>query len=117
MKVTYSEADFTAQVIEMAQLRGWRAAHFRTVRVQRKDGSYYYTTPVQGDADGFPDLILVRGKVQLAVELKVGRGATTPEQDAWLDAFDAVPGSYAFVWHPKDWTEIEHVLLHGPGVD
>jgi hypothetical protein len=52
-----SEAQFQQQVIDLARLCGYRVAHFRTVRVQRKGGSVYYTTPVQADGAGWPDLV------------------------------------------------------------
>lgn len=113
IKEKLTEAEFTRMVLKLARLRGWRTAHFRPA--MRKDGSY--RTAVQGDGVGFPDLLLVRGNVMLAAELKVGKNRTTPEQDEWLEAFDLVRGCYAMQWRPTDWPEIERVLEYGPGQD
>lgn len=104
-----NEKEFTKEVIEFAQARGWKVAHFRTVRVARMNGEIYYETPVQGDGKGFPDLLMVRGTEKLVAELKVKGNTTSEEQDAWLDAF-RLAGIPAFVWFPKDWDMIELVL-------
>ncbi len=88
----------------IARLRGWRSAHFRPARTARG-----WRTAVQGDGRGFPDLLLVRGSVLLAAELKAGRGRPTPEQAAWLAALEAV-GVRTFVWRPTDWPAIEQTL-------
>lgn len=103
-----TESNFQQTVIDFAHLTGWRAVHFRGVRVQRKDGSIYYQTPVQADSKGLPDLILVRERVVWA-ELKVGKGKLTPEQVDWLDALTAA-GQECYIWYPSDWDEIEKVL-------
>jgi len=48
-----SEADFQTRVIDLARQLGWRVAHFRKTRVQRKDGSTFWETPVAADGKGF----------------------------------------------------------------
>lgn len=106
-----SEAEFQRQVIEYAQMHGWRVAHFRKVRVQRKNGEVYYETPVAADGKGFPDTILVHEQLCqcLVAELKVGNNQPTFEQREWLSAFRAA-GVPTYVWRPCDWAEIETVL-------
>lgn len=96
------EAEFQEQVIGLARANGWRVAHFRAVRVQRKNGQVYHETPVAADGAGFPDLILVRRGRLIVAELKVGANTTTAEQDAWLAAFKAA-GAETYVWYPLDW--------------
>ena len=103
-----TETQFQAAVIEYAQLAGWRVAHFRSVRVQRADGSYYYATPVAADGEGFPDLVLVRDRVVYA-ELKAQRGQPRPDQRVWLDVL-ASAGAEAYLWRPSDWPDIERIL-------
>lgn len=106
-----SEAEFTAQVVTFARLHGWKVAHFRAVKVQRGNGSTYHATPTQGDAKGWPDLILVhpgRGEI-IAAELKVKGGRASPEQEAWLEALRAT-GMAAGYWYPEDWASIEKTL-------
>lgn len=105
-KQTEPEADFQEQVIALARLHGWRVAHLRKVRVQRKNGSVYWETPVAADGKGFPDLILVRGTRIIAAELKTDAGALKPEQTRWLDAFRGA-GVCAVVWRPLYWGQIE----------
>ena len=90
-----SEKAFMAQVVQLAKLRGWLVFHAYDSRRSAK---------------GFPDLILVRGPWLFAIELKVGRGKLTPEQDRWLFNLCSVPGVKTFVLYPKDWPLIEMVL-------
>lgn len=102
-----SEAAFQQQVIDLARLCGWRVGHFRSVHVQRKDGTTYWQTPVQADGAGFPDLVLAKkGRAPLFVELKAEDGALSMDQRAWLDAL----GDVARVWRPSDWDDIEATL-------
>jgi len=103
------ESEWQDDVIALAKLNGFTVAHFRPVRVQRRDGSVYYCTPVQGDGAGFPDLLMIRGERMLVAELKVGYNKPSLEQSAWLDAFRAA-GVEAYVWYPKDWDEVQGKL-------
>lgn len=102
------ESEFQDNIIELAQLKGWMVAHFRAVRVQRRDGSVYHCTPVQAQGAGFPDLILLKEGRLIVAELKSDKGKTSPEQDKWLDLFCTV--SEAYVWRPKQWDKIVEVL-------
>ena len=109
--MTQSEKDFQDTVIEYAQLRGWKAAHFRSVRVQRKNGSIYYQTPVQADGAGFPDLCLVRLSRILFIELKSGKDKISPAQNEWLEALADTEKVEVYVWKPADFEqEIVEVL-------
>ena len=108
-KAKLSEAQFQSQVVRLAHLRGWKVAHFRRVRVQRRNGSVYYETPVAADGAGFPDLILSRGDRLVAAELKVGRNQPTAEQSAW--GWALIRGGVMWhVWRPELWTDIEETL-------
>lgn len=102
-----TEAEFTAQVIELARLHGWRTLHLRPARTSKG-----WRTPVQGDGVGWPDLFLVRGDVAIAAELKVGRNRVTSDQQAWLDDL-CHAGVMVFIWQPEHWDTIEYVLQHG----
>lgn len=109
------ENTFMEMVIQAARLLGWKCAHFRSVRVQRRDGHTFWQTPVQADGRGFVDLILAHAaKGIIAAELKVDGNTTTAEQDVWIDLL----GRYVptFVWRPSDWPTITRVLRDGtPG--
>ena len=103
------EDAFQQTVIELAQYLGYKVAHFRGVRIQRRDGSVYYQTPVQADGKGFPDLVLTRPGRLIFAELKSDTGKVSPEQQTWLEAVDA-GGAEAYTWKPRDWQEIQAVL-------
>ena len=106
-----TEAQFQRSVIELAQLNGWKVAHFRPA--QNSKGAW--RTPVAADGAGFPDLVLVRDRVIFA-ELKTDKGRVRPEQREWLDAIqtattgDPPPCDRTIietrVWRPRDWPDI-----------
>lgn len=99
-----TEAEFLDQVLALAKLRGWRVAHFGAARTLKG-----WRTPCRGQAKGFPDLLLIRGRHLLIAELKVPPNRCTPDQLQWLDAFRQC-GVSAFVWTPDMWEEIEGAL-------
>lgn len=105
------EAEFQDRVIGLARSLGYIVAHFRNVRIQRADGSCYFSTPVQADGAGFPDLLMIRADPPRIVvaELKAGKNKTSDKQDEWLSRFSAV-GIKACVWYPKHWKKIEATL-------
>lgn len=104
-----TEAQFQARFVAYARGKGWnRIAHFRRVRVQRKDGSTYWETPVAEDGAGFLDLELVRDRL-VKVELKVRPNKPTAEQEEWLEAYRKA-GVEAHVFYPEDFALIEKVL-------
>jgi hypothetical protein len=92
-----TEKEFLAQVVALARLTGWLA---------------YHTHDSQHSAAGFPDLVLVKGRSVLFIELKVGTNPLTPEQARWLEAL-ATAGQNARVWRVEDWPEIEDALVRG----
>lgn len=100
-----TEAGFERAVVDLAQLLGWRVAHFRPART----GSGW-STPVAYDGAGWPDLVLVRGDRALFRELKVGTRKLAAEQLVWLDALHEA-GLDANVWRPSQWDEIREELL------
>lgn len=105
------EKDFQKEVIRLANMFGWRVAHFRTAM----NGRGHYMTPVAADGKGFPDLCLVRrrtfarAKRVLFAELKGPDGRLSADQKEWIaDLEDA--GAEVYVWKPKDIDEIMQVL-------
>jgi VRR-NUC domain len=110
-KPTATEAEWQRTVIEYAQLRKWRVAHFRPARTEQG-----WRTPVQADGAGFPDLVMVRHGEIIVAELKSERGRVTPAQLDWLEDFRQVrnvwpePSLEVFVWRPSDWPVVEQVL-------
>ena len=95
---TEREADFQADVLELAGLTGWLS---------------YHAYDSRRNAAGWPDLALVKPPRLLLVELKTTRGRLRPEQRVWLTALSACPGVEVAVWRPRDWPMIERALIHG----
>lgn len=89
-----SEADFQKQIIEYAELHGWRWWHVNDSRGQAMTD--------------FPDLVLVRERV-LYRELKKLGGKLTAGQQTALDALRRA-GADAEAWWPSDWDLIEQTL-------
>ena len=108
-----NERQFTAAVLEAAERFGWLRAHFHDSRreVVRRDGTRLYV----GDraAAGFPDLILCKPPVVLAIELKSEKGRVSPEQKGWLTALGESVDIRSFVFRPKDMVEIVRLLSDG----
>ena len=89
-----SEADFQAQVLQLAKLMRWRC---------------YHTHDSRRSEAGFPDLTLVRGGRLIFAELKAEKGKVTGSQQAWLtDLKDT--GAEVYLWRPSDWVDIERIL-------
>jgi hypothetical protein len=103
-KAEWTEEIFTAKVLLMAKEYGWKTAHFRPAKTAKG-----WRTAVQGQGKGFPDLILCRGKWQIAAELKVKKNKPSLEQLAWLEAF-RMTGAATFIWYPSQFDEICDLL-------
>lgn len=101
-----SESAWQTTVIEAAHAQGWIVAHFRPARTQ----SGGWSTPVQADGAGFPDLVLVRAPRIIFAELKSQAGRVAPRQEWWLNALRACPGAEVKVWRPGDWDEVSAAL-------
>jgi len=89
-----TEKDFRQQVIDLAHYLGYMA--------------YFSWTSIHSPA-GFPDLILVRDNVIMAVELKTEKGKTTLAQEEWLSALSKA-GVRTYIWKPSDWDNIVRCL-------
>jgi len=99
-----TEAELQQNIIELANLLGWRAAHFRPA-LCKVGGRMVYRTAVSGQGKGFPDLVLARSGRVLFIEVKSSKGRLSPEQQEWLDV---LPNSYC--WRPEDWERIVEIL-------
>ena len=92
--VKISEAQFQAQVIQLAKLYGWNC---------------YFTWKSINSPAGFPDICAVKGKRLLFAELKSATGELSPEQSFWMLGLMAT-GAEAYLWQPDRWNEIQEVL-------
>lgn len=106
-QVRATEAQFLKMVMELANILGWKTAHFRPALTARG-----WRTAVQGDGKGFPDLVMVKDGHIIFAELKVPPNKLTREQDVWIESLGLCwSGTVSvFVWTPDDWPEIEKTL-------
>ena len=104
-----TEAQFQAQVIQLARMNGWRVFH--PMKMQARDGTW--RTALSGDK-GWPDLVLAHQTRGLIVaELKADKGRLTPDQHQWLTAL--APWAEIHVWYPADLDNIAARLATKPG--
>lgn len=94
LKLAVSEKQFQQQVIDLAKLCHWKE---------------YHAWKSFHSPQGFPDLILVRDCVILAVELKSEKGKVSRAQYDWLEALGKA-GLKVFIWRPSDWEDIVRYL-------
>jgi hypothetical protein len=104
VRAGWTERQFTDEVIALALGNAWRAVHFRPART-----AHGWRTALQGDGEGFNDVLALRGPVIVAAELKVKRNKPTPAQLAWLKAWEEA-GALTFVWYPRHWQQILETL-------
>lgn len=98
-----TEAEFTAQVIDLFRLHGWLVCHIRPAKTDKG-----WRTPYQGDA-GLPDIIASCLGTTVMIELKVGRNKPTRQQREWIDA------SGGLVAYPSDWDELVKIARFHEG--
>lgn len=96
----------TKRQLCMCELFGWQSAHFRPAYdVVRQR----YSTPVQGDGKGYPDLFLIKPPRFLWAECKSDKGRLSDEQIQWLNILSECHEE-VYVWRPRDLDEIEKIL-------
>ncbi len=89
-----SEKDWTAQVVSLATMFGWKR---------------YHTHFSKRSPRGFPDEVLVRPPRIVFAELKSDVGKLTEAQAEWLEALAAC-GLETHVWRPSDLEQVGQVL-------
>lgn len=108
---TLNEAPYQHRIMALAERTGWRQMHVRRSRA----GKAWVTNAVdrRGPIRGWPDLVLLKGGCPgrlVVLEIKGDNGKATPEQLAWIAAFQSVPGCEAYVVGPDDWTLVVDLL-------
>lgn len=112
-----TEDEFQNSVINLAHQFGWLVAHFRGVRIKRRDDTVYYQTPVQADGVGFPDLVMVRDGRTIFAELKSEDGRTMPHQWKWLSALADDDRNEVYIWRPSELQDVADILSNAPILD
>ncbi len=87
------ELDFQAQVVDLAELRGWDVTQNSILSPK-----------------GCPDLFMQRRERLVAAELKSEKGRLTAEQRVWLSYLTASRGVDVYVWRPSNWNQVEEAL-------
>lgn len=90
-----SESDLLRHVTGLARSLGWKVHH---------------TVNSRKSPPGFPDLVMVKGKRLLFVELKSERGRLSEAQVGWLKVLAKAGAVDVRVWRPKDVAEIDECL-------
>jgi hypothetical protein len=104
-RVRLSEDDWLGMVTDLATLKGWDWMHIRPAMKQAG-----WRTPIAGTiGKGWPDLVLVRGRRILFVELKGDGGQLTDDQRRVLDVLRSATDDVD-VWRPADWLRIVEAL-------
>ena len=89
-----TEKQFQSHIVHFAKMRGWLV---------------YHTHDSRRSEPGFPDLVLVRGRV-LFRELKTDKGRVTPDQKAWAASLEQAESDYK-LWRPSMMPDIYKELL------
>lgn len=100
-RLRITEGQFQETIIGLAQLYGWRVAHFRPAWTEKG-----WRTPVQGHT-GFPDLALARNSRVILAELKTDKGKMRKDQEDWAEAIG--PEMHR-IWRPSDLERIREEL-------
>lgn len=90
-----TEAQWQEAIVEAAKATGWLVHAERPAQTGRG-----WATPIQGHK-GFPDLVLVRGREMLVVELKRKPNKVEHMQQVWLDALALAGVDVRVVWVPE----------------
>lgn len=90
-----NEKKFQGRVVYLAKLNGFE--------------DIYHTTNSMYSPAGYPDLVMLKGKRMVVVELKMPKGSLTAEQYFWLEAYMKVTPD-VYLWYPDDWEEMVEVL-------
>lgn len=103
-----TEADFQAQVMELAHTLSWEVMHVRK-SIGRRGGNRAWQTAT--NIPGWPDLFFFspRWRAHFAAELKSESGRLTDEQ-VTLHEYLRNSGVDVYVWRPSDFDEIVEVL-------
>jgi hypothetical protein len=89
-----SEKQFMAEVMKLLKEHRWRT---------------YHTHDSRKSNAGFPDIVAVRGRRVLWIELKTEEGRVSAAQQNWIDDLVAA-GQKAFVLRPSQWEELVRLV-------
>lgn len=100
---------------DLMRLSGFAVVHFRPAQNRRGQ----WSTPLEADAEGWPDLVGLLPPHVVAIEVKRDREDPTPEQLRWLSLFAELPGGFAWALRPRDGIDRPRAWLralrtHGP---
>jgi hypothetical protein len=100
-----SETQFLHSVTELLDCHKWTWVHFLPSQVRHGK----WVTHGTGRVKGFPDLLCLRGKRAMVLELKVDGNRATVEQSAYLEDFGKA-GIEAHLVSPETWEFLERIV-------
>ena len=89
-----TEKAFQAQIVQLALLTGWKV---------------YHTHDSRRSEPGFPDLVLVRPRQVIFLEVKTAKGRISKAQEEWMQLLRTT-GNIAAIVRPADWDFIKDTL-------
>lgn len=109
VRESWTEAEFTRELVALARSLGWLAVHFRAARTAKG-----WRTALTGDP-GYVDVTLAKGRRVIFAELKAKGRRLRSGQERWAAVLAAVGGNVLYrKWEPKDWNTIVETLRDGP---
>jgi hypothetical protein len=94
------EKELQANILALCKQLRLRTAHFPPLLAP--DGRW--VTPLQGDAKGFTDLVIVGPGGVIFAEIKTNTGRVAPDQRAWHVDLEAA-GALVRVWRTRHWRD------------
>lgn len=96
------EKDFQAAIIKYAESCNWLV---------------YHTHDSRRSAEGFPDLVCIKGGTMLILELKRESGVLSEDQERWLTALEKVTRVDAYTARPHNQASVEKYLERRGAID
>ena len=96
--MTSADTSYRLAVQELLSWHGFAWVHFRPAQNRRGQ----WSTPVEGDGEGWPDVVAFHPPHAVAIEVKGEHEPFRPGQVEWLQRFEALPFAFAWVLRPSD---------------
>lgn len=97
-----TEEQLKNAVLELATMYGWKVFSVtNSTRLIRKGSGFIRVKNINPQGNGFPDLVMAKGRRLVFAELKQDGRYPEPAQREWLAALNGT-GAEIRIWKPKD---------------